>query len=328
MTMRHTTGPTLLRRCLSAAALALPLACAAQAWPNKPVKVVVSSFSGSPADVVIRALSDEIALRIGQPLIVENKGGAQGAIGLGAVAKAEPDGYTFGVVNLQSVAAAILRKDMPYNMRTSFAPVAQLTYESPVLISGPRLPADNLADLARQLKAKSGQVSYASAGSGSPSHLGMELFAREIGAKLQHVPYKGAVPAATDVAGGQAELTLVGSSAATPLIKSGRVKAMAVASEHRLASLPDVPTFAEAGFPNVDVRGWVGLVAPAQTSPEILAKMQQAVTQALGMKVVKDRLATLGSSAAPSTSAAFGAMIVREDERWAKVVRDANIGTE
>lgn len=326
--MRHTTVPPLLRRCFIAVTLALPLACAAQAWPSKPVKVIVSSAPGSPADVVIRALSGEISARLGQSLIIENKGGAQGAVGLGALDKAAADGYTFGVVNLQSVAAAILRKDMPYNMRTSFAPVTQLTYESPVLISGPRLPADNLVDLVRQLKAKSGQVNYASAGSGSPSHLGMELFIREIGVKLLHVPYNGAAPAATDVAGGQAELTLIGSAAAAPLIKSGRVKAMAVASEHRLASLPDVPTFAEAGFPNVDVRGWVGLVAPAQTSPEILAKMQQAVTQALGMKVVKDRLATFGSSAAPSTSAAFGAMIVREDERWAKVVRDAHIVME
>lgn len=313
------------RRGLLAATLAFPLVCAAQAWPFKPVRVIVPANPSSPADAVIRALSDELAARLGQPLIIENKGGAQGAIGLEAVAKAEPDGYTFGLVNLQSVAAAHLRKNMPYSIRTSFAPVTQLTFESPVLIVGPRIPADNLSVLVRHLKAKAGQVNYASSGAGTPSHLGMELFTRELGVKLLHVPYKGAAAAATDVAGGQADLTLVGSAAATQLAKGGRVKALAVSSDRRLASLPDVPTFAEAGFSSVDLRGWVGLVAPAKTSRETVAHLQRIVSESLGESAVKERLATLGSSPAPSTPAAFGAFIAREDERWAKVVREANI---
>lgn len=326
--MRQTSGSRRLHRGLLAAAIALPLACAAQAWPSKPVRVIVPANPASPADAVIRAMSDELAARLGQPLIVENKGGAQGAIGLEAVAKAEPDGYTFGLVNLQSVAVASLRKNMPYSIRTSFAPVAQLTFESPVLIVNARLPADNLSALVRHLKAKSGQVSYASSGAGTPSHLGMELFTRELGIKLLHVPYKGAGAAATDVAGGQADLTLVGSAAAIQLIKGGRVKALAVSSDRRLASLPDVPTFAEAGFPSADLRGWVGLVAPAKTSREIVAQMQRMVSESLGTPAVKERLATLGSSPAPSTPDAFATFIAREDERWAKLVREANISFE
>ena len=317
--------PPLARRSLLAIAAALPLLVHAQAWPSRPVRIIVPSSPASPPDAVIRAMEDVLAKQLGQPLVVENKAGAQGAIGLEQLARSEPDGYTFGLINTQSVSATALRKDMPYKLETSFAPVAQLTFEAPVLIVSTKLQVGNLQDLVRLLRAKGDRMTYASSGSGTPSHLGMELFKREIGSQVLHIPYRGAAAASVDVAGGQADLTLVGSNVASQLIKGGRVKALAVSSDRRLPALPQVPTFAEAGWRNIDLRGWVGLVAPAGTSAAIMERMQQAVQATLSTPAVRQRFAMLGSTPTASNPGEFAAFIAQEDMRWKKVVKDANI---
>ena len=317
------------RRTLICLALALPWAAHAEAWPAKPIRVIVPTMPASPPDAVIRSIEDLLAKELGKPIVVENKAGAQGAIALEMLAKSAPDGYTFGLINVQSVAAAALRKQTPYDINKSFAPVSQLTAENPVLIvNAKKVPARNLKELVELLKTKSDTMTYASAGSGSPSHLGMELFKREIGSKVLHVPYRGAGPASVDVAGGQADLALVGSNVATQLIKGGRVRALAVSADHRLPSLPDVPTMAELGYKQLDLRGWVGLVAPAGTDPTIIAKMQDAVQKSLASEQVQSRFANVGSTPKSSSPTEFGRFIASEATRWQKVVKDASIKFE
>lgn len=327
----HLSRRTLLRSALlgpMAAAVPWAVAQATDGWPARPVRLIVPGFPGSPPDVVARSVADQIEKRLGQPILVENKGGAQGTIGLELVARAEPDGYTFGLVNLQSAAAPALRKNVPYDLGRSFAPVSQLTFESPVLVVANKLPVRDMETLVRYIKDRPGQLSYASAGSGTPSHLGMELLLREIDGKVTHVPYKGAAPAGTDVAGGQIEMALVGSGVATNLLKGNRVRAVAVSSDKRLANLPQVPTFAEAGFPSIDVRGWVGLVGPAGVPPAILSRMQSVVAEALDSPAVRARLEAVGSTPAPKKPEAFADFMQREEQRWQKVVREAGIQFE
>ncbi|MBL0419094.1 tripartite tricarboxylate transporter substrate binding protein [Ramlibacter sp. AW1] len=319
-------APLLLpRRTLLLAAALAPLAgWTSENWPTRPVRVIVPTFPGSPPDVAVRALADQVEKRLGQAIVVENKGGAQGTIGLGELARAEPDGYTFGLLNLQSTATPALRKT-PYDLRTSFTPVTQLTTEAPVLIVSNKLPAKDMKSLVEHIRSHPGQLSYGSAGSGSPSHLGMELLLREIGGKVTHIPYKGAAAAGTDVAGGQIEMALVASAVARQLLQGSRVRAIAVSSDKRLRSMPEVPTLAEAGFPQIDLRGWVGLVGPAGLPPAIVNKMQAAVAAALESPAVQARLDTTGATAAPSRPEAFAAFVAQEAQRWQRVVADAKI---
>lgn len=297
-------------------------------WPTRPVRIIVPSLPASPADAVLRSLEDLLAKQLGKPVVLENKAGAQGSIGLEAVARAAPDGYTFGLLNMQGVAATTLRKQIPYNLNKSFEPVTQLTFESPVLIVSAKVQAQTLQELIKLLKAKGSEMTYASAGSGTPSHLGMELLKRSIGSEVLHVPYKGAGPASVDVAGGQANLALVGSNVAIQLVKGGRVRALAVSSDHRLPSLPAVPTFSEAGVKGLDLRGWVGLVAPAGTNAGIVAKMQHAMKAILQTPVAKARIEATGSTPTSSTPSEFGHFIASEAARWHKAVTEANIKFE
>ncbi|GAA0514786.1 tripartite tricarboxylate transporter substrate binding protein [Pigmentiphaga daeguensis] len=314
-------------------AMALALAaCAAgaqaQAWPARPIRLIVPGAPGAPADTAARSLADAVAERLGQPVVVENRAGAQGTLGLGALIKAAPDGYTLGMITMQLSAIPALRKQAPFDLGRDLAPVVQMTTESPVFVVRRDLPMRNMKEFVAYAKARPGEITYGTPGPGSPAHLGVELMSRSFGLQLRHVPYKTISVALTDVAGGQIDAALAGSAAALTGLATGRIKALAVASPVRLKALPDVPTLAEAGLPDVDIRGWVGLVAPAGTPPAIVDQLNAAFNQALARPEVKERLASVGAEAAGGTPAEFGAFIAAEAARWRGVIESAHISAD
>lgn len=300
----------------------------ADTWPDRPIRIIVPTNPGSPADVAVRSMSDVLMAALRQPIVIENKGGAQGVIGAEYIAKAAPDGYTFGAIDLQTATVPALRAHTPYNLEKSFTPVSRLTLQSPVLLVLQQLPVNSFKSLVKYMLANPGKLTFSSSGSGSPSHLGMELLASSVGASILHVPYNGSAQAATALASGQVDMTLVSSSVALPLINTGRVKALAASGEKRLRALPSVPTFAEEGFGKMDLDGWVGIVAPARTAPDIVARMNRELNLALKMPVVQQRLQVVGSSPAGDSTAAFASFLVSESVRWQQVIRQAGIRFE
>jgi tripartite-type tricarboxylate transporter receptor subunit TctC len=295
------------------------------AWPERPVRIVVPTQPGSPGDVAARAISDVVGARLGQPLVIENRGGAMGVIGMSAVAKAAPDGYTFGITNLQLAAVPALQKNMPFDMDKDLQSVVQLTVEGPVLVVRADLPVQNMAQLVDHLRKQGDNLTYASSGGATPAHLGMELLLRQIGARARHVPYQGAAPAVTGLAAGQVDMALLGSAAVLPMVNGGRVRAIAVSAAQRNAGLPQVPTFEESGFGAIDVQGWVGLVAPAGTPAAMVQRMNEIVNEALKAPAVQQRFASTGALPQGGSVAEFTAFIRRESTRWQQVIREAGI---
>ncbi|AZG06617.1 tripartite tricarboxylate transporter substrate binding protein [Pigmentiphaga sp. H8] len=318
---------------LAARAIALALAaCAAGAqaetWPAKPIRLIVPGAPGTPADTAARSLADAAADKLGQPMVVENRAGAQGTLGLGALIKSAPDGYTIGMVTMQLSAIPALRKQAPFDLGRDIAPIVQMTTESPVFVVRRDLPVRTMKEFVAYAKAHPGDLTYGTPGPGSPAHLGVELVGRSFGLQLRHVPYKSISMALTDVAGGQIDAALAGSAAALTGLATGRIKALAVASPVRLKALPDVPTLAEAGLPDVDIRGWVGLVAPAGTPSAIVDQLNAAFNQALARPEVRERLQSVGAEAAGGTPARFGAFIAAEAARWRGVIEAAHISAD
>ena len=313
------------RRNLMMASLALCLPLAARAaWPERPIRIVIPATPGSPPDVAVRAISDLLAASLQQSVVVENRAGAMGLIGMGVVAAAPADGYTFGAMNLQLSAVPALRTAMPFEL-DKMVPVSQLTLEGPVLVVHADLPVTTMAEWITYVRSKAGDVAYGSSGNASPSHLGMELLLRHVGAKARHIPYGGAAPAATGLAGGQVATALLGSASVLPMVASGRVRALAVSGEQRIERLPTVPTFAQAGFGDIDVQGWVGLIAPAGTPAAVVERMNAAVNAALRDPAVRQRMGGVGSQPGGGTPAAFSTFMRREMARWQQVVREAQI---
>jgi len=318
---------------LAARAIALALAaCAvgaqAESWPTKPIRLIVPGAPGTPADTAARALADAVAEKLGQPVVVENRAGAQGTLGLGALIKAAPDGYTIGMITMQLSAIPALRKQAPFDLGRDLAPIVQMTTESPVFVVRRDLPVSSMKEFVAYAKARPGDITYGTPGPGSPAHLGVELVSRSFGLQLRHVPYKSISMALTDVAGGQIDAALAGSAAALTGLASGRIKALAVSSPARLKALPDVPTLAEAGLADVDIRGWVGMAAPAGTPPAIVGRLNMAFNQALARPDMRERLQSVGAEAAGGTSAAFGAFIAAEGARWRAVIESAHISAD
>lgn len=313
------------RRKLVLAALAMGLPWSAHAaWPERAIRIVVPATPGSPPDIAVRAISDLLASSLNQAVVVENRAGGMGLIGMGVVASAPGDGYTFGAMNLQLAAVPALRKSMPFAL-DKLVPVAQLTLEGPVLAVHADQPVHTMAELIEHIKARAGDITFGSSGNASPSHLGMELLLRHIGAKARHIPYGGAAPAATGLASGQVQMALLGSGSVLPMVASGRVRAIAVSADQRIERLATVPTFAQAGFGDIDVQGWVGLVAAPGTPAAVAERMNEAVNAALRDPAVRTRLGSVGSQARGGTAGAFGTFIQRETARWQEVVREARI---
>ena len=318
-----------LRGVFAALACSLALGAAAQApgdYPNKPVRMVVTFPPGGSADAVVRMLVPRLNEKLGQQVVVDNRPGAGGNIGLTVVAKAPPDGYTLGVGAAGALAAnASLYAQMPFDPQKDFKPVSMLAAIPFVLIGHPSVAAKTQRDLVALAKAQPGKLSIAHGGNGTAMHLSAALFAQMADVKFVEVPYKGSGPAALDVLAGNVPLAVVDLPSALQHIKAGKLIAFAVTSPQRLPQLPDVPTVAEAGLVGYDSTGWFGVVAPAGTPAPVVAKLNAEITAALNDEQIKTSMRNLGVEPAPTTAEAFDAYIRSESQKWAKVIRQAQI---
>jgi len=320
------------RRLLQAAvaALALPQAARAaeRAWPLRPVRLVVPFTPGGSTDILGREIAQKLSVALGQPFVVDNKPGAGGSIGAAIVASAPPDGYTLLMGHIGTLAVnPSLYKSLPYDAKTAFAPVALVARVPNVLVVNPAVPARTVQELVALAKAKPGALRYASGGNGSAAHIAMEYFKLRTGTDIGHVPYKGTAPAVNDVLGGQVETIMTGVPAVLQQVKAGKLRAIAVSSTKKVASLPDVPTIA-AVYPDFEAVQWYGVVEPAKTPPAVIAVLNEEINRALATPALTARLDAEGAEAAPGTPEAFGAMIESEIARWKPVIEQARMQPE
>jgi tripartite-type tricarboxylate transporter receptor subunit TctC len=301
----------------------------AAAYPNKPIRMVVTFPPGGSADAVVRMLVPRLNDKLGQQVVVDNRPGAGGNIGLTVVAKAPGDGYTMGVGAAGALAAnSSLYAQMPFDPLKDLVPVSMLAAIPFVIVGNPSVPAKTLKELVALAKAQPGKLSIAHGGNGTAMHLSAALFSQMADVKLVEVPYKGSGPAAVDVLGNQVPLAVVDLPSALQHIKAGKLVAYAVTSPQRLPMLPDVPAASEAGLAGYDSTGWFGVVAPAGTPPAVVARMNAEITAALNDEQIKTSMRNLGVEPAPGTPQAFDAYIRSETAKWSKVIKQANIKIE
>jgi tripartite-type tricarboxylate transporter receptor subunit TctC len=311
---------------MSACAVAFAQAGAPADFPKQPVRMVVTFPPGGSADAVVRMLVPRLNEKLGQQVVVDNRPGAGGNIGLAIVAKAPPDGYTLGVGAAGALAAnSSLYAQMPFDPMKDFKPVSMLAAIPFVIIGNPTVPAKSQKELIALAKAQPGKLSIAHGGNGTAMHLSAALFSQMADVKLVEVPYKGSGPAALDVLAGNVPLAVVDLPSALQQIKAGKLIAYAVTSPQRLPQLPDVPTVSEAGLTGYDSTGWFGVVAPAGTPPAIVNRLNAEITAALNDEQVKTNMRNLGVEPAPSKPEAFEAYIRSETAKWGKVIRQASI---
>lgn len=322
------------RRTLAAtAALALapslaPGLARAQAYPSKPVRLIVPYSAGGGADTTARLIAPKLQEALGQTIVVENKPGAGGMIGDEIVAKATPDGHTLLIGAFAHAVNPALIARMPFRTPEDFAPVSLLVTVPELLVITPSHPAKTVAELVALAKAEPGKLSYASSGNGSAQHLAAELFKMRTGTDIQHVPYKGGALAVADVAAGHVPFYFGNMSAALPQARGGRVRALAVTSAARSPAAPDVPTLAEAGVPNCEISEWNALIAPAGTPPAVIARLQAEIAKIMRAEEMKAKFADLGADAIGSTPDELATFLRAEMVKWAEVVKAANIKIE
>ncbi len=305
--------------------LAAGLAAAADDYPNRPVTIVNPWAAGGPSDAIIRPVAQELQNRLGQPFVVDNKSGANGTIGAAFVARAKPDGYTLFYSHLNPIAIApSLPPKPPYDPVKDFAPITLIASGPAVLVVRSDFPAKTLAEFTAYAKAHPGQVSYGSVGIGSNTHLAGSMLAQAAKVDMVHVPYRGSGAIQTDIMGGQISSAFVNLSGALGLIQDGKLRPLAVSTRQRSSVLPQVPAVAET-LPGFEVNGWYGLMAPANTPPEVIRKLNREVTEILKMPEVVARLKEGGMEPAPMTPEAYAALIQAELPRWAAAVKAANI---
>jgi tripartite-type tricarboxylate transporter receptor subunit TctC len=311
---------------VSASAVAFGQAGAPADFPKQPVRMVVTFPPGGSADAVVRMLVPRLNEKLGQQVVVDNRPGAGGNIGLAIVAKAPPDGYTLGVGAAGALAAnSSLYAQMPFDPLKDFKPVSMLAAIPFVIIGNPSVPAKSQKELIALAKAQPGKLSIAHGGNGTAMHLSAALFSQMADVKLVEVPYKGSGPAALDVLAGNVPLAVVDLPSALQQIKAGKLIAYAVTSPQRLPQLPDVPTVSEAGLAGYDSTGWFGVVAPAGTPPAVINRLNTEITAALNDEQVKTNMRNLGVEPAPSQPEAFEAYIRAETAKWGKVIKQASI---
>ncbi|KQZ98651.1 MAG: Bug family tripartite tricarboxylate transporter substrate binding protein [Achromobacter sp.] len=316
--------------CVAAATLATPLisgiAHAEDAYPSKPIRLIVPFPPGGTTDIVGRLFADKLSKELGQTVVVENRGGAGGSIGSAFVASSAPDGYVLGIatVSTHGINPAIY-PNLPFDGEKDFTPVSNLAAVPNIMTINPKVQAKTIAEFITLAKSQPGKLTYASAGNGSVSHMMGELFKMASGTDLMHVPYRGVGPALNDALAGQVDVMYDNLPSTLPHVQSGRLIAMAVAAPQRVAALPNVPTFAEAGLPAVNDASWFGLVAPAKLPAPVLAKLNAAVQKVSAEDDVKSRLAALGASPAANTSAEFGAQISAEIAKNKRIAKEANV---
>jgi tripartite-type tricarboxylate transporter receptor subunit TctC len=299
-----------------------------QAYPSKPIRFVVSFPPGGSADLVARSIAPRMAERFGQQVLVENRPGAGGNIGVEAVAKAAPDGYTIGLAAAGALSVnSSLYSSMPFNPEKDLAPITALAMIPFFLVAHPS-QAPSLKALIETAKARPGSLSYGHGGNGSAMHLSGELLKMMAGIDLQAVPYKGSGPVAADVLGGQVPLGVVDVPSAIANLRAGKLKALAVTTKQRIAAAPEVPTFAEAGVPGYEAIGWFGAVAPAGTPAEVIKKLHAEIALALNAPEIRERMLAAGAEPFTNAPQEFAAMIRDETRKWAEVIRVAGVKLE
>ena len=297
-------------------------AAAADPYPAKPIKIVVPYTPGGGADILTRTLAAALTPKLGQQVIVENRPGGNTIIGSEYVANAQPDGYTLLLVPASFAINPSFYK-VPYDTVKGFAPVGLVALVPLMLVANPNVQINSVKDLIDLAKAKPGKLTFASYGSGSPAHLAGELFKSMVGVDMLHIPYKGSAPALADVVAGHVAIMFSSMSPAVPLVKSGRLKGIAVSTAKRVPAMKDLPTIAEAGVPGYEVQAWNGIVAPAGTPKEIVAKLNRAIVEIVATKEFRDRISAQGFEPESSSPEEFAELIQRDILKWAKVIKDS-----
>ncbi len=304
-------------------------AAAAQTFPAHAVRLIVPWTPGGATDILARAMGQKMSEEWRQQVIVDNRPGGNGIIGTELAAKAPPDGYTLlmGATGPNSVLPSLMPK-LPYDALKDFEPISLVATTTYVLSVHPTMPVGNVKELVALAKARPGQFTFASPGTGTPNHLSGEMFKSMTGIDMRHVPYKGSAPAMTDVMGGQVTMTFENIAPVLPYVKAGKLKALGITAPKRSQLLPDVPTIAESGFPGFQAVGWFGLLAPAGTPKDVIAKVNAASVRALRLPDVAERLTNIGVEIHASSVEAFDAFQKAELAKWAKVIKDAGVRLE
>ena len=318
-------------RPVSIAAVMMLVATAAHAqndFPNKPVRFIVGFSPGGGSDILARLLSEKLTESWGKPFVVDNRSGAGGTIALSLTANAAPDGYTMMMISGSQITNAVLMTKMNLDVLKAFAPVTQATSQPYLLVVHPSVAAKNVKELIALAKAKPGTLNYASSGTGSFAHLGMELFKHMTGTEMVHIPFKGSGAAMIDLLSGQVQLALTSAISGAPHVKTGKLRALAVTTAKRSPVLPDLPTVAEAGVPGYSVDGWYAVVMPAKTPPAIVNKLNRELVRLLNTPAVIEALARDGATPAPGTPAQLLETMRTELAKWSKVVQAAGLKME
>ncbi|HZZ91674.1 MAG TPA: tripartite tricarboxylate transporter substrate binding protein [Usitatibacter sp.] len=310
-----------------AAALAAVLAPAAQAdaWPARPVKMVVPFPAGGPTDVMTRVISDKLSQALGHAVVVENKPGAGGTIGADFVAKSAPDGYTLLMATGSTHSVAPYVQKVPYDPRKDFTPIVYVGYATTILLVSPALGVESVKDLIALAKREPGRLNYATSGVGSISHVTSEMFATMAGIQLTHVPYKGTEQSISDLMSGQVAMLFDNVMTAKPHMQAGRLKGLAISSRQRSPLVPQLPTVDESGVAGFDSSNWFGIFGPANTPAPIVARVNAEMNAILRDPGVRERFAQLGFDITGGTPAQFAEVVQREGERWSKVIREAHV---
>ena len=309
------------------AALAAGAVCADN-YPNKPIRMIVAVPPGGPADTLARLVGPRLGEALGQTVVIDNRPGANGIIAYDMAARSTPDGYTFVLVAAGVAINPSLYRNVPYDPVRDFSAITLGITVPNILVVHPSVPAASVRELIALAKAKPGKIAFASAGNGTSGHLALELFRQSSGIDVVHVPYKGGGPALTEVIGGQVQALFSIALAATPQIKAGKVRALAITSASRSPVAPDLPTIAESGFPGFEVIGWFGWLAPAKTPKEIVDRLNHDIVRILQLPAVHERLLSLSTVPVGDTSAQFAGFVRSERDKWAKVIRTAGIKLE
>ncbi|WP_295856654.1 tripartite tricarboxylate transporter substrate binding protein [uncultured Xylophilus sp.] len=311
---------------VAAGGLAAPAAAVAQgAYPSKPITLVVPFPPGGPTDLVARVLAQKLGEQLGQNVLVDNRGGANGNIGAQLVAKAPADGYTL-LYNTSSITLSpALYKSVPYDLQRDFAPVALTAVVPLALVTHPSVPANNVKEFVAYARAHPQKLSYGSAGNGNVTHLGAFQFVQANGIEATHIPYKGSAPADVDLAGGQIQFMTDTVNSVMSFVRDKRMKMLAVTSAKRMSLFPDVPTLAESGMPGFEVGAWQGVMVPAGTPAAVVDRLNAEIVKALKSPDVRDRLALQGAEPLGSTPQEYAAYVKKESARWATVVKATGI---
>ena len=301
---------------------ALTATAQAQTWPSKPIKYIVPFAAGGTTDILARTISDKLSIALGQPVIVENKPGAGGGVGAAETAKAPPDGYTImgGTISTHAINAT-LYSNLPYDPVKDFVAITLIARVPNMLVINNDIPAKDVAELIKLMKASPGKWNFASSGNGTSQHLSGELFKGMAGVDMQHIPYKGSPPALSDVMGGQVSMTFDNITTAWTLAKGGKLRALAVTTAKRSPIAPDVPTLGESGLPGYEIGSWQGVFAPAGTPPDIVKRLNAEIVKIINLPDVQKKLLDLGAEPVANSSEEFTAFVKVEVVKWGEVVK-------